>query len=334
MSIPRRTRRTHTGWPMAEESPQAMLDAALQRIRADREHGASWLARTAASVLAEACGAVALASGADEALREVHTAARALAHARPSMAALANTVAHIWAAEAAPSADAPRDAETALARMRDAARLEVALWSRAASDILSTARSYLNGTLLTHSRSGTVEHVLTRLAADTPAGEPRTIFVTESRPGGEGVALVGILAVAGWRVTLIADMACGLFVGQARAVIVGADSVRADGGVVNKVGTYPLALAAHEAGVPLYVLCETRKIAAPEYPLTFEEMDAAELLPQPIPSVTARNPYFDLTPARLVTGIVSERGLLSADEIGAIAREAGRSLAALNAGLG
>lgn len=310
-----------------------MLDAALQRIRADREHGASWLARSAAGALAEACGTATVAPGADEALREVHMAARALAHARPSMAALANTVAHIWAA-GAPSADAPRDAGTSLARMCDAARAEVALWSRAAGDILTTARAYLNGTLLTHSRSGTVEHVLTRLAADAPAGEPRAIFVTESRPGGEGVALAGILAAAGWRVTLIPDMACGLFVGQARAVVVGADSVRADGGVVNKVGTYPLALAARAAGVPLYVLCETRKIAAPNYPLTLEEMDAAELLPRPIPGVTARNPYFDLTPARLVTGIVSERGMLSADEIGAIATATARSLAALDAGLG
>lgn len=333
MSIPRRTCQAHKGRSMAEQSPQAMLDAAFQRIRADREHGASWLARTAAGALADACGAAALAPGADEALREVHTAARALAHARPSMAALANTVAYIWAAEAAPSADASRDAGITLARMGDAARAEVALWSRATGGILTTARPYLNGTLLTHSRSGTVEHVLTRLAADATAAEPRAIFVTESRPGGEGGALASVLALAGWRVTLIADMACGLFVGQARAVIVGADSVRADGGVVNKVGTYPLALAARAAGVPLYVLCETRKIAAPEYPLRLEEMDTAELLPQPIPGVTARNPYFDLTPAQLVTGIVSERGLLSADEIGAIAIEAGRSLAALDAGL-
>lgn len=323
---------------MADQSPQAILSDALQRIRADREHGASWLARAAADALAEACGTAAVAHGAGEALREIHTAARALAQARPSMAALANTVAHIWAAGAPPPADAPRDATdagTVLARMRDAARAEVALWSRAAGEIFTAARSYLNGgMLLTHSRSGTVEHALTRLAADAADAEPRAIFVTESRPGGEGVALAGSLAAAGWRVTLIADMACGLFVGQARAVIVGADSVRADGGVVNKVGTYPLALAARAAGVPLYVLCETRKIAAPEYPLTFEEMDAAELLPRPIPGVTARNPYFDLTPGPLVTGVVSERGLLTLDEISAIAAEAARSLAALDAGLG
>ena len=318
---------------MAEQSPQTMLDAALDRIRADREHGASWLARTAAGALADACEAAARAPGADEALRQLQTAARALAHARPSMAALANTVAHVWAAGAAPAADAPREAATALARMREAARAEVTLWSRAAVTILHAAQPHLSGPLLTHSRSGTVEHVLTRLV-DTPSGEPRAIFVTESRPGGEGVALAGVLAAAGWRVTLIADMACGLFVGQARAVVIGADSVRADGGVVNKVGTYPLALAARAAGVPLYALCETRKIAAPEYPLTFEEMDAAGLLPRPIPGVTARNPYVDLTPARLVTGVVTERGLLSADATRAVATAAARSLAALDIGLG
>lgn len=320
---------------MAEQSPKAILDAALERIRADRAHGASWLARAAAQALADACQAAALAPGADESVRDVHAASRALAHARPSMAALANTVAHIWMA-GVPSADVPRDAgaaAAALARLRDAAQAEVAQWSRAADEILTAARPYLGGTLLTHSRSGTVEHVLTHLV-DAPAAGSRAIFVTESRPGGEGVALARMLATAGWRVTLIADMACGLFAGQARTIVVGADSARADGGVVNKVGTYPLALAARDAGVPLYVLCETRKIAAPEYPLAFEEMDAAELLPRPIPGVTARNPYFDLTPARLVMGIITERGVLSPDEIQATATAAARSLAALDASLG
>ena len=112
-------------------------------------------------------------------------------------------------------------------------------------------------------------------------------------------------------------------------MILGADSIRADGGVVNKVGTFPLALAAQRAGVPLYVLAESLKIAAPSTPVVLEAMDPRELLPEPAPGVSARNPYFELTPADLVTAVISERGRLSVEAIAGIASEAERTLAGL-----
>ena len=111
--------------------------------------------------------------------------------------------------------------------------------------------------------------------------------------------------------------------------MIGADTIRSDGGVMNKVGTLPLALAAREARVPVYVLCETMKIAAPDFALTFEEMDPAELLPAPEPGVRVRNVYFDLTPGPLVTKIISEQGVLTPADILAIARRAGQVLALL-----
>ncbi|MBF6590406.1 MAG: translation initiation factor 2, partial [Ktedonobacterales bacterium] len=119
------------------------------------------------------------------------------------------------------------------------------------------------------------------------------------------------------------------FVGEARAVVVGADSVRADGGVVNKVGTYPLALSAREAGVPVYTLCETLKIAAPDFPLVFEEMAPQALLPRPVKGITVRNVYFEYTPPALVAGVVTEDGGLGHSEIAERARQAGVALAAL-----
>jgi translation initiation factor eIF-2B subunit delta len=105
--------------------------------------------------------------------------------------------------------------------------------------------------------------------------------------------------------------------------------VRADGGVVNKVGTYPLALAARAAGVPVYVLSEAAKIAPPTLPLVFEEMPPEELLPEPLPGVTARNVYFDLTPADLIAGLVTEVGFLDRAAIATRAAQAGTALAAL-----
>jgi translation initiation factor 2B subunit (eIF-2B alpha/beta/delta family) len=118
------------------------------------------------------------------------------------------------------------------------------------------------------------------------------------------------------------------------SVVLGADSLRADGSLVNKVGSYPLALVAQAARVPVYVLCETLKVAPDGWPLALEEMDPSELLPAPIPGVTARNVYFDRTPAAYLTAIITERGILTSDDVSAIARSAALELQSLDRAAG
>ncbi len=129
------------------------------------------------------------------------------------------------------------------------------------------------------------------------------------------------------------DAACGVFINEATCVALGADSVRADGSLVNKVGSYPLALMAREAGKPVYVLCETLKVAAPEFPLVLEEKDPVEALPDMIAGLSARNPYFDVTPAALITAYITEHGVLSRDAIAQYAQGAGTALAQLQVSL-
>ena len=96
-------------------------------------------------------------------------------------------------------------------------------------------------------------------------------------------------------------------------VLIGADSILADGSVINKAGTYVLALVAHDQGVPVYVCaesCKRRPLQLPEPAL--EEMDPAELSPgEPSlgPHVRVRNIYFDRTPARLISGWIDEHGV-------------------------
>src|SRR5262249_18763280 len=186
------------------------------------------------------------------------------------------------------------------------------------------------GTIYALSQSGTIERALTAIGRASPPETWRAI-VGESRPGGEGVETARALAASGWGVTLVSDAACGVLLGEAAVVIVGADSVRADGSLVNKVGTYPLALLAREAGIVVYVVCESCKIAAPGFPLVLEEMNPRELLPEPILGVTARNVYFDHTPSQLITGVVTERGLLDRGAIARLAAEAGVALRHLEA---
>ncbi len=313
-------------WPADLGPTRLALATALETLRADREHGASWLARLVARSLRDAATTTDTPSNATRAqlLDLLHTAARDFATARPSMAAVANAAASVWAAAATAT-----DRRSALPRLRDEAARIVdgeETWSPAIRDAL---RPLLTGPLVTLSRSGTVERALIDLLPDLPDAS-REIAIGESRPGGEGIASARALAAHGWRVTLLADAALGSYVTRAALVLVGADSIRPDGALVNKVGTYLLALAARDARLPFYAVCETLKIAASGFPLALEEMDPVELLPDPIPGVTARNPYFDVTPARLVTGVVTERGLLTPPAIAQASERAAAALTALD----
>ncbi|MFO1422851.1 MAG: hypothetical protein U1F70_04220 [Candidatus Competibacteraceae bacterium] len=118
--------------------------------------------------------------------------------------------------------------------------------------------------------------------------------------------------LSAWRAptTYITDAQMGLFVARADAVLVGADSVLADGTVVNKAGTGQNTLAARDQGVPFHVCCESFKWREPDQPVPeLEEMAPTELGMPDWPAVTVRNVYFDLTPARLVSTWIDEAGV-------------------------
>ena len=109
---------------------------------------------------------------------------------------------------------------------------------------------------------------------------------------------------------LIADSAIGLLLsrGMADLAISGADRVCANGDVVNKVGTYPLAILCREHGVPFYVVAPTSTIdqaTATGEDVVIEERDASEVTTFAPPGTDAWNPAFDVTPARLVTAMVT-----------------------------
>ena len=306
-----------------ENLPPADILAAIQAIRDDREHGASWLARAAARTLQQAGEPrddVPLATW-DTVMR---LTAQALTASRPSMAAVANTAARIWSAG---QTDSPVERQQAMLAV--AGRLATQD-TQAQQALLTHAEKVLAGDVYTMSRSGTVERILRDLGRRHII---RRVIVAESRPGGEGVALARALAQDGLPVTRVADAACGVFINEATCVALGADSVRADGSLVNKVGSYPLALMAREAGKPVYVLCETLKVAAPEFRLVLEEKDPVEALPDMSAGLSARNPYFDVTPASLISAYITENGVLSRAEIAQYAQGAGTALAQLQVSL-
>jgi methylthioribose-1-phosphate isomerase len=149
------------------------------------------------------------------------------------------------------------------------------------------------------------------------------VLVDETRPRLQGARLTAWeLDQYGIPYDLISDNAAGYFLrtGQAQKVFVGADRVAANGDVANKIGTYMLALAAHDNGVPFYPVVPTSTVdlsLAQGEEIPIEERDPAEVLGLQVEGdavvpagAKARNPAFDVTPHRLVTAIVTENGIV------------------------
>ncbi|TRZ96000.1 MAG: S-methyl-5-thioribose-1-phosphate isomerase [Rhodocyclaceae bacterium] len=177
--------------------------------------------------------------------------------------------------------------------------------------------------VMTHCNAGrlaTVEHgtALAPVYAAHAAGLPVHVWVSETRPRNQGLLTAWELREAGVPHTLLADNAAGLLLmrGKVDLVIVGADRIAANGDTANKVGTYLKALAARAHGVPFYVAAplSTIDFACPSGgAIPIEERAADELGAGDTP---VANPAFDVTPAALISGIVSERGIAQAGELG------------------
>jgi methylthioribose-1-phosphate isomerase len=149
------------------------------------------------------------------------------------------------------------------------------------------------------------------------------VLVDETRPRLQGARLTAWeLKQVGIPYDIITDNAAGYFLstGQVQKVFFGADRVAANGDVVNKIGTYMLALAAHDNHVPVYAVVPSSTIdlsLANGRLVPIEQRNPAEVLDlevagQPVTPVgsTARNPAFDITPNRLLTAIVTENGII------------------------
>ena len=139
------------------------------------------------------------------------------------------------------------------------------------------------------------------------------VSCSESRPALEGRALAAQLATAGIEVTMFADAAIGHALASADAVLVGADAV-APQWFLNKSGTRMLAAAAAQSGIAVYVAATRDKFVGATLAarLHVREGDAAEIWSAPPAGVDIRNPYFETTPLELVTGVITDIGVLGA----------------------
>ena len=179
--------------------------------------------------------------------------------------------------------------------------------------------------LLTHCNAGALATAgygtaLGVIRSAARQGKVKNVFADETRPYLQGARLTAWeLSREGIPTTLIADNMAGHLMSRAEvdAVIVGADRIAANGDVANKIGTYTLAVLAHENGLPFYVAAPVSTIdldTPTGASIPIEERAADEvthhagrrLAPE---GIAVRNPAFDVTPHRYVTAIICERGV-------------------------
>ncbi len=184
------------------------------------------------------------------------------------------------------------------------------------------------GTVLTHCNAGAlatggIGTALAPIYLAAELGRPVRVVADETRPLLQGSRLTAWeLRRAGVDVTVIADGAAGarLATGDVDAILVGADRIAANGDVANKVGTYTLAVLAHQHGLPFYVLAPTSTVdletpTGDRIPIEMRDPDEVRRgwgrLTAP-EEAEVWSPAFDVTPAELVTAIVTEQGVCRA----------------------
>jgi ribose 1,5-bisphosphate isomerase len=281
-------------------------------------------AATIAAAAAEALGAEAAESDASdpEAFEaELREAARVLYETRPTAVSLPNALRFVFQGMEGETVGELRDS------VREASRQFRADLENAQERLGRIgANRYQDGdVIMTHCHStdalATVEHAV-------ESGTALEAIVKETRPRKQGHITAKRLRELGVPVTLIVDSAAHRYLNDVDHVLVGADSIAADGSVINKIGTSGLAVNARDRGTPIVVAAQTIKLH-PEtltgHNVEIERREESEVIGEAeraeIGDIEVLNPAFDVTPPRHVDAIVTERGQYPPESIVSLMRE-------------
>ena len=283
---------------------------AISALAADKRSGAAQIAARAADILLRHT-ASGEATSPDAFREELLTTGWSLIQAQSTMAALINLVNTVlWKIE---QHDTTHELHQAVIDATEQFKRQLK------EHALRVAEGSLplivdGSTVVTISQSSTVQHALLHAQR---AGRRFRVICAESRPAYEGRETATKLAAHGLPVTLAVDTAAAAavanadqFRGDSFVVLVGADMLTSKG-IVNKVGTLALALAAKHSGVPMYTLCSSEKFLPPGYPMPPQrERPNDTIWPESPANVEMWNRYYDFTTLHQVAGIVTEEGVL------------------------
>ncbi|SER55334.1 ribose 1,5-bisphosphate isomerase [Natrinema salaciae] len=323
-----------------EPSVVPAVESTAEDISEMRIRGAATIADAAAAALATQADR----SAADTPAafrRELRTAARTLYETRPTAVSLPNALRYVLRGVDGDTVAALRTStiERAESFQRDLAAAQDTLGEIGANRLRD------GDVVMTHCHS---TDALSCLEAALESGTELEAIVKETRPRKQGHITARQLREWDVPVTLIADNAARRYLDRADHVLVGADSIAADGSVVNKIGTSGLAVNARERGVPVMVAAQTIKLhpdTMTGHTVEIEMRDERELLsdeerasitgaadadgadgdgPDAVATddgLRVENPAFDVTPPRYVDAIVTERGQFPPESIVTLMRE-------------
>jgi translation initiation factor 2B subunit (eIF-2B alpha/beta/delta family) len=275
----------------------------IRSLSVEQRFGAAQIAELAADVLRKRA-AMGEASSPDAFRQEILHTGWDIIRANPTMAPLINLVSAVmWKLE---QAETPRQLRDAVANVTSDFKRQQ---RQQAVHVAENALPLIDdgATVITHSISTTVQYALLHAQR---AGRRFEVICGESRPACEGRQMAQSLSSSGVPVRLMTDAAAIAMVPRARLVLVGADSLSHEG-LVNKIGTFGLATVARAHDVPFYTLCGSTKFLPHGYrapqPI---DWPSSEVWDAPAGQLSIENPYFDMTPLDLISGIVTERGTL------------------------
>ena len=265
----------------------------IDEIRNDRLHGAGWLSRQAISTLNLAVSesqADTVASFIDE----IKIVAAELTEARPSMISIANYI-HQLLQQVMLGAQNEKDLDS----LRSLAQSKAIELTKLSEEATSKATEYGYGiigdldTVITCSYSSTVCEAL-KLAKQK--GKEFQVLVAESRINDKAYGEITAKQLKQHLipVQVVPDKYIHLRISKADKALVGADSILSDGSLINGTPTHTLASAAKEQNIPFYTVCETAKFDTQGY----------------IAQTSEPEPGFDKTPSDLITGIITEKGIM------------------------
>ncbi|MCK4972990.1 MAG: hypothetical protein KAS52_06685 [Candidatus Heimdallarchaeota archaeon] len=167
-------------------------------------------------------------------------------------------------------------------------------------------------TIMTYSRSSTFVYSLFKLLDFKNREELPELVIFESRPALEGKKLALEASKAGFKVNYLVDAAMGLAIKTFKPdiIIIGADAIFPNGNVANKIGCHALAMFAYQYKVPMYVTSSTLKLLMKAIPFAIQSFKSTEVWLKDKPEdVKVFNPYFELIPANLISGFITEFGI-------------------------